>query len=443
MKIAIIGTGIAGLGAAYLLNRIYDIELFEANDYIGGHTNTITVMDEGQPLNVDTGFIVYNTTTYPLLMRLFDELDVPTQPSNMSFSTSCRRTGFEYGSQIPMGLFARKRNLISPTFWQVITDYLRFGREGEVDRHNPRYQDYTLGEYVKEKGFSQSFVKYQLLPMTSAIWSSPQATIEDFPLVYLLNFYAHHGVLDRRKGVKWRTVTGGSQEYVTKLVQPFRHKIYLNSPVTAVKRYPNHVTLTLKDGSQHTYAHVVIATHSDQALRLLADATPTEQDILGKLPYEQNTAVLHTDENTLPRHRAAWASWNYTLGADGNQEQPASLTYWMNALQSLKSNTNYCVTINPNDPIRPKHIIKTMQYAHPVYTMESLAAQRRLPEINGKNRTHFCGAYCGYGFHEDGLRSGVAAAAQLGVHWDDDKIQTTLTLDNQSVGISSSLPLNM
>ena len=417
LKIAIIGTGISGLAAAYLLHRVHDIELFEANDYIGGHTNTVVVDDDGRSLAVDTGFIVYNTTTYPNLMRLFDQLGVATQESNMSFSLSCRETGFEYGNTLLSSLKARKRNLVSRDFWRMIADHLRFSRDALRDVHDSGYANITLGQYIREKKYSPSFVRYMLTPMASAIWSSPRRAIHDFPAQYLFHFYINHGLLQGSEPVYWRTVTGGSHMYVKKLVQPFRDKIHLNCAVRAVRREPEQVILTLEDGSQRLYDHVVIATHSDQALRLLTNPSPEEQAILGQIHYQRNTAVLHTDERLLPRHRAAWASWNYTLHRGQKSDNPTTLTYWMNSLQQLDTQKNYCVTINPGDAVNPKTVLKTIMYEHPIYSLESLAAQKRLPEINGTRRTHYCGAYCGYGFHEDGMNAGLVVAEQLGATW--------------------------
>ncbi|MGB0385937.1 MAG: NAD(P)/FAD-dependent oxidoreductase [Ardenticatenaceae bacterium] len=415
-KIAIIGTGISGLAAAHVLHRVHDIEVFEAQEYIGGHTNTVVVDDGGRSLAVDTGFIVYNTTTYPNLMRLFDELGVPTQESNMSFSLSCRETGFEYGNSLLSSLKARPRNLVSRDFLRMVYDHLRFSRDVQRDVDDPSYANARLGEYIREKKYSSSFVRYMLTPMASAIWSSPRRAIHDFPAQYLFHFYINHGLLQGSQPVYWRTVSGGSHVYVKKLVQPFRHKIHLNCAVRAVRRHEAHVSLILEDGTEKVYDHVVIATHSDQALRLLADPSPEEQAILGQIAYQRNTAVLHTDESVLPRHPAAWASWNYTLYAGQDADNPTSLTYWMNSLQKLDTNTNYCVTINPNH-INPDRIIKTITYEHPVYSLQSLAAQKRLPQINGTRRTHYCGAYCGYGFHEDGMNAGLAVAQQLGASW--------------------------
>jgi uncharacterized protein len=414
MKIAIIGTGISGLASAYLLNRIHDIEVFEANDYIGGHTNTITVSDAGRPLPIDTGFIVYNTKTYPNLTRLFAELDVPSQWSNMSFSVSSRQTGFEYGSD---DLFAQRRNVFNPQLWQIMGDFVRFGRDAKHALAVPHYADYTLGQFAAEKRYSNAFQQYCLIPAASAIWSSPHSVIYDFPAQYFFRFYENHGLLGTNGGVRWRTVTGGSQVYVQKLTAGFRDKIHLNCGATSIRRHENGVTLTLADGSVREFDQVVIATHSDQALRLLADPSSDETDILGKIPYEKNTAILHTDASVLPRSHRAWAAWNYTLHAGEGRDQPASLTYWMNSLQSLETKTNYFVTLNPDASLDPKRIIKTIEYAHPVYSPGSLKARLRLPKINGQRHTHYCGAYATYGFHEDGFNAGLTVAKSLGAEW--------------------------
>jgi predicted NAD/FAD-binding protein len=271
----------------------------------------------------------------------------------------------------------------------------------------------TLGDYIAEKGYSDSFLNYLLLPMASAIWSSPQRGIYDFPARYLLNFYANHGVLDAGAGVQWRTVTGGSFMYVEPLVAPFRDKLHLNTPIQAVRRLVDGVVLTLPNGEERRYDKAVIATHSDQALRLLADPSGDEQAVLGAMPYAKNRAILHTDERVMPARKAAWASWNYTLHRGRSQDDPAALTYWMNCLQNLDSDTDYFVTLNPADDIAPNKIIKEIQYAHPQYSLTSLAAQRRMPDINGANHAYFCGAYCGHGFHEDGLKAALVVVDLL------------------------------
>jgi predicted NAD/FAD-binding protein len=405
------------LASAYFLHRAHDIEVFEKNDYIGGHTHTVEVSEHGRAIPVDTGFIVYNTTTYPNLTRLFAELGVPTQASSMSFSVSSPATGLEYNSDNLNGLFAARRNALNPGFWRMLRDYARFGPEARAVVEDSRYAGATLRDFVAEKQYSNEFLDYCLIPAASAIWSCPHSIIYDFPAQYLFRFYGNHGLLNLKSDIQWRTVTGGSREYVRRMVRGWRDRIHLNSGVQSVRRHAQGVTLTLAGGAQREFDHVVIATHSDQALRLLADPDPAERDILSHLRYQPNTAVLHTDTSVLPRHRRAWAAWNYITGPGRAADEPASLTYWMNSLQSLDAAQDYCVTVNPVTPIRPEKIIRTLRYEHPIYSLEALAAQKRLPQISGQRRTHFAGAYFGYGFHEDGMRAGLNVARALGVDW--------------------------
>lgn len=417
MNIAVIGTGIAGLSSAYLLNRKHHVDLYEANDYIGGHSNTIEVEHQGRPLPIDTGFIVYNETTYPNLVRLFDELDVPTKYAPMSFSLSDLNSGLEYGTRTPAGIFAQPGNTLRPAYWRFLSDFGRFFKAARGAIDDPSTEDLTLGEFVDRHQLSEAFRRFYIVPMVSAIWSSPLGTAAQFPARYMMRFYDNHGLLDVRSPVRWRTVDGGSRTYVGKILAELRGKVHLSTPVRGIERHVDGVTLMLPDGEARRYDHVVIATHSDQALKLLADPSDAERDILGAIPYEPSTAVLHTDERAMPRRRAAWASWNYVLEAAPGQDQKASLTYWMNELQTLNVDANYFVTMNPVMDIDPAKIVRTIQYAHPVYTLDSLAARRRLLEINGQHHTHFAGAYFYYGFHEDGMRSGVEVARDLGVEW--------------------------
>ncbi len=371
--------------------------------------------DNGRPLPVDTGFIVYNPVTYPGLIRLFDELGVPTKASQMSFSVSDTRTGLEYGSATLDSFFAQRRNVFNPRFWGLIRSFLRFRQEGRAAITDPAYARYTLGQWLAEKHYGWLFVRDFMIPATSAIWSSPLKVVHDFPLQYLLGFYQNHGLFDPHR-VRWQTVVGGSRIYVEKITAGFRDRIQVRNGALAIRRQADGIRVKLADGSESEFDQVVLATHSDQALRLLADATPAEREILGALLYQPNDVVFHTDTNLLPRRRRAWASWNYRVYSPGD-DQPVSMTYWMNSLQGLETEADYCVTVNANEPIREDRVIRHFVYDHPLYSFTSLAAQKRLPEINGLNRTHFCGAWCGYGFHEDGLQAAVKVAANLGVSW--------------------------
>jgi predicted NAD/FAD-binding protein len=418
MRIAIIGGGISGLAAAYLLNRRHRVDLFEANDYVGGHSNTVAVYHNGQPLAIDIGFIVYNEHTYPNLTRLFDELDVPTQYAPMSFSLTDMSTGWEYGTRTAVGIFAKPTNALRPKYWRFLADFGRFFKAARLAKDDPTYDQMTLDDFLTRHRLSDVFRQFYIVPMVSAIWSSPLGTAAEFPARYMMRFYDNHGLLEVNSPVKWRTVTGGSQVYVQKILHTLRGDICTSTPVHSVERHADGVTLQLSSGQTCHYDHVVITTHSDQALRLLADPSDEEREILGAIPYETGTAVLHTDEALLPRRRTAWAAWNYMLKDEPGTDQKASLTYWMNELQTLNVETNYFVTMNPVIDIEPDKVIARIQYAHPVYTLDSLAARRRLPEINGKRHTHYAGAYFSYGFHEDGMKSGVDVARDLGIEWD-------------------------
>lgn len=428
-RVIIIGTGIAGMTAAYLLNRAYDIQVFESADYIGGHTNTMSVQEGNRTIPVDTGFIVCNPLAYPGLMRLFQEVGVETQQSLMSFSVSDRVTGFELGSRSLNNTFAQRRQLINPRFWKFILDFFRFNREAAEAMTDPKYANHTIGQFLQEKRYSGMFVHHFIIPATSAIWSTPYQFTYKYPAQSLFRFYRNHGLVGGQR-TKWRTVTGGSQAYVPKVTASYRDRIHVNNGARSVRRTANGVTVSLMDGSQCEADHVVFACHSDQALALLEDPTPQEREILSNVPYLANDVILHTDPRLMPRNRRAWESWNYMLytkytGADTSKhaaqdDQPVTLTYWMNCLQSLKklgAQKDYFVTVNPQELIDPSKVIRKFVYHHPQYDFNTIRAQARLPEINGVKETHFCGAWCRYGFHEDGLQSAVTVAANLGIQW--------------------------
>lgn len=408
MRIAIVGTGVSGLVAAHLLKREHDVVVFEARDRIGGHVNTIEVEGvDDERLRVDTGFIVYNEHNYPLFTRLIGQLGVATQPSNMSFSVKCDRTGIEYNGSTLRQIFAQKRNLLRPSFHRMLRDILRFNREAGPAIANGA-AGLTLGEYVRSAGYSEGLCDLYLLPMGSALWSVPRDQVLEMPAAFFVSFFENHGMLTVDDRPEWRVIAGGSNTYLEPLVQPFRDAIRTSTPVTSVSRADDHV---LVNGEQ--FHEVVFACHSDQALAALDDATPRERELLEALPYQANDVVLHTDSSVLPRRTNAWGSWNYHIR--GGDDGPATVTYNMNMLQTLSGPETYCVTLNATDTIDPSAILYRTTYHHPIYTNAGFDAQARHAEISGVNRTHYCGAYWGFGFHEDGVRSGVRVAEHFGV----------------------------
>lgn len=408
MRIAIVGSGVSGLVAAHLLHDAHDVVVFEARDRIGGHVNTIEVDGaDGEALQIDTGFIVYNEHNYPLFSKLIQRLGVSTQPSNMSFSVKCDRTGIEYNGSTLRQIFAQKRNLLRPSFHRMLGDILRFNREAgpAIAAGAPGR---TLGEYVRDAGYSSGLRDLYLLPMGSALWSVPRDQVLNMPAAFFVSFFENHGMLTVDDRPEWRVIKGGSNAYLKPLVDPFRDRVRTSTPVTSVSRDEAHV---LVNGEQ--FDRVVFACHSDQALAILDDATTTERTLLSALPYQANDVVLHTDATLLPRRKAAWGSWNYSIR--GGDDGPATVTYNMNMLQTLRTSRTYCVTLNATDAIDPAKILYRTTYHHPIYTNAGFDAQARHADISGVNRTHYCGAYWGFGFHEDGVRSGVRVAEHFGV----------------------------
>jgi len=411
MRIAVVGAGISGLAAAHLLSRAHEVTVFEANDYPGGHTHTHDVRIGEKIWAVDSGFIVFNERTYPNFIKLLNRLGVASQPTEMSFSVVDRRSGLQYRSTNLNTLFAQRRNLFRPSFWRLLADILRFRREF------PRWYgsedlSVSLGELVRTGGYSRSFVDQFLVPMGSAIWSADPARFLDFPAAAFVTFFHNHGILDLRDQPRWLVIAGGSREYVKPLCAPFRNRLRLSSPVVRVRRHPDRVEILPRGGEAERYDQLVLACHSDQALALLADATPAEREILGAIPYQKNEAVLHTDRAWLPSRRRAWASWNCLI-PEKTLAAPC-LTYYMNRLQSLEAPQPFCVTLNPPVAIAEERVLRRMVYHHPVYSEAAFRAHRRWEEINGTNRTWFCGAYWGYGFHEDGLNSALAVCKKFG-----------------------------
>jgi len=415
MKIAVIGTGISGLVAAYLLAEAHDITVFEANGYIGGHTHTVDVASPGGAVAVDTGFIVFNAKTYPNFIRLMETLGVAWQSSNMSFSVQCEKTGLIFSPSTLASLFAQRRNLVRPAFYRMLADAMRFRRRAAdlIEQGDDRI---TLAAYLHKEKYSRGFIEHFIVPMGAAIWSADPQRFMHFPARYFVTFFHHHGFLNIREQPEWRTIKGGSSRYIAPLTRRFRDRIRLNTPVGRVRRHADKVEVTTGDGTDHRFDQVVIAAHSDQALRMLADPSPAETQILGAIGYQENFTVLHRDVSLMPSLRTAWASWNYRIPRKALDR--VALTYNMNLLQNLPPQDPFCVTLNMADAIDPAKKIKEIVYHHPIYDPVSLAARKRREEINGVNRTWYCGAYWGYGFHEDGVNSALAVARHFGMGLD-------------------------
>lgn len=412
MKIAIVGTGIAGMVTGYLLSQDHQIEVYEANDYVGGHTHTIPVKSRNLTYPVDTGFVVFNHHTYPNFTRLLELLGVSSEPTEMSFSVRCERSGLEYNGTSLNTLFAQRTNLLRPRFHRMIKDILRFYREAPL-LLNTNEDGPTLGEFLESNDYSKSFVKQHLIPMGSAIWSADPQKMLSFPFVSFVQFFVNHGFMQIAHRPQWHIIKGGSCEYVRVLTARYRSNIRLNTPVKWIRRHPKHVQIKARGRDPENFDAVVLATHSDQAFQVLADPSEREREILSQMPYQKNQVALHSDASLLPRRALARASWNYHLTQE--KVSAPTVTYYMNSLQNLHSQTDFCVTLNRTSFIRPDQIIKEMIYSHPVFTHRSVAAQRRYKEINGVNNTYYCGAYWGYGFHEDGVNSALEVGKQFGV----------------------------
>jgi hypothetical protein len=409
MRIAVIGSGISGLASAWLLSREHAVTLFEANDYFGGHTHTHNIEHEGQRLAVDSGFIVFNPTHYPLLTRLFAELGVQSQPTTMSFSVRNAASGLEYNAASLDTLFCQRRNLVSPRFWMMMRDLLRFYREAPA-LLTARGPGPTVGAYLAAGGYGAAFRDEHLLPMAAALWSAPASRILQFPAQYLVRFMANHQMLQISGRSPWRVVSGGSASYVSALRARWRLDERLNCPVRSVRRGPASVQIISEAGTEY-FDQVVLACHSDQSLAMLVDASDRERDILGAIPYQDNETILHTDASLLPLRRKAWAAWNAFVPA--NPSEVCTVSYCINLLQGLTSRAPLVVTLDRTSAVDPAKMLRRMRYRHPVYTQGSVAAQSRRAEIQGLRRTWFAGAYWGWGFHEDGIRSAVDVCTAL------------------------------
>ncbi|WP_434604786.1 FAD-dependent oxidoreductase [Pseudomonas sp. Z4-7] len=412
MRIAIIGSGISGLTCAYLLSRQHQVSLFEADNRIGGHTHTVDVEWAGQRYGVDTGFIVYNDWTYRNFIRLMDQLGVASRPTEMSFSVHDPASGLEYKGHTLGSLFAQRRNLLSPGFWGMLLDILRFNRQATADLLAQRIDASTrLGDYLHAQGYGGRFIEQYILPMGSAIWSMSPAGMMEFPLQFFLRFCHNHGLLSVDQRPQWRVIEGGSRGYIEPLCAGFREHIHLDCPVRRVSRDADGVTVHSRRGIER-FDKVVFACHSDQALALLETASVAEAEVLGALAYARNEVLLHTDTRLLPQRRNAWASWNYRLG--GPPEAPAALTYNMNILQGLDAPVTFCVSLNQSESVDPAQVLARFDYAHPQYSLAGVAAQARQGDLQGRQHSYFCGAYWANGFHEDGVVSALAVARHFG-----------------------------
>jgi predicted NAD/FAD-binding protein len=414
MNLAIVGSGIAGLGAAYELRRYYadtkrlQISMFEQNSYVGGHSNTAVIKHQTGTSRVDTGFMVFNKVTYPNLTRLFEELRVPVSKTDMSFSLQHVNSGLEYSGASFGRLFGQKRNLISPRFWRMLWQLNRFNNEAQLNLSNPSFDETTLEEYVQSQGYGKDLLQLYLIPISGAIWSGTKENMSRFPIKTLLRFFYNHGFLGMTSQHQWWTVDGGSCRYVERLVEFIKPQIELNLRVTAITKRSNSVELITNQGALH-FDQVIVATHADQALRILSEPTPIETKLLSKFQYQSNDVLLHTDASVMPNSKACWSSWNYRIG----KQNDASVHYWMNSLQNVSNTKNIFVSLNSENLVHQEHVLNRFKYDHPIFSIEAVAAQKQLLQLNHQSsnqRVFFCGSYFRYGFHEDALLSGYEAA---------------------------------
>lgn len=411
-RIAIIGSGIAGLGCAHFLHRAFDVTIFEQNDYAGGHTNTVTVKEDGRELPVDTGFMVFNHVTYPLLTRLFRELNVETKRTDMSFAVKHEPARLEYNGRSLDTIFGNRLQLLNPRFWRFLLQVSRFNTETAAALDDPRFARMTLAEYAAARGYGRDFLDLYIVPMGGAVWSTPPDKMLRFPAVSLMRFWYNHGFLGMKTRHPWWTVVNGSQSYARKLTAPFRDRIRLNSPVVRIERGPSGVKVTPRHGAPQNFDKVILASHADQSLRMLADPTPLENELLPAFQYQANTATLHSDEQFMPWTKRCWASWNYRVAADGT----STTHYWMNRLQGVSDKVNYFVSLNADAEIDPAKVLRRIAYEHPLFDLAAIDAQKRLPELNrlsADQTTYYCGSYFRYGFHEDAFGSAVSLCREL------------------------------
>ncbi|MEM8987775.1 MAG: FAD-dependent oxidoreductase [Pseudomonadota bacterium] len=413
LNIAVIGSGISGMSAAWLLSQNHNVVVYEKGDYIGGHTNTVDAHLKSGVVPVDTGFIVYNPPNYPNFTALLNHLGVENVETCMSFSASIDDGAIEYSGQGVSAMCAKATNVLRPRFWRMLCDLVRFYKSAQKFADDPAYEHYTLGRFLDEKGYSKDFLYDHLLPMAAAIWSMPVEDALDYPLGAFVRFYANHGLLKLANQPIWNTVANGSRSYVSEITKPYADNILLNTGVEAVSRSADGVAVHDRQGGVRIFDHIVIASHADEALSMLSDADDRERDLLGAFRYQRNKAILHTDEGFMPEARRAWASWNYMSTRAGDQRE-VCVTYWMNRLQNLDCPEDVFVTLNTFRPPREGTVLRTFLYDHPIFDLAAVKAQKDLWDIQGVRRTWFCGSYFGHGFHEDGLQSGLAVAEALG-----------------------------
>jgi predicted NAD/FAD-binding protein len=412
MKTAIIGTGIAGMGCGHFLHQHDELTIYEQNDYVGGHTNTVTVDEDGKPVYIDTGFMVFNYKTYPNLCRLFANLKAPVKKTEMSFSVQHVPSRLEYSGSSINHLFAQRKNIFNPRYIKMLMQIGRFNKESVNILDDSNYADYSIGQYIKEFGYSDDMLWKYLVPMSSAVWSTPMEQMLDFPAVTLIRFFQNHGFLGLDTQHQWYTLDKGSQSYREILIRPFKHRVYVNRKAIKVSRIGEKAIVSAADGSQEAFDRVIIATHGDQALAILESSTNEEQKLLSAFKYQYNKAVLHTDEAIMPKAKLAWSSWNYRIQEQGGKLLPSTI-YWMNKLQQVSDKKNYFVSINPHDNLDEKKIIKEIDYEHPLFDVPAINAQAGLNTLNQKGPVYFCGSYFKYGFHEDAFASAVNLCSQL------------------------------
>ncbi len=421
MRIAIIGAGVSGLVAARMLHQDHEIVVYEAGHYAGGHANSVDVELDDEQFTVDTGFMVFNDRTYPNFCRLLEILGTPARSSDMSFSVRCDRTGLEYQGSSFNGLFAQRQNLLRPEFHQMLADIVRFNRESReyVATGN---RETKLGRFLEQGNYGEMFRQQYLIPMIAAIWSAPPSEILEFPAIFIIRFFDNHGLLQVRDRPVWKTIPGGSREYIRALVAPFRSLVQLNAPVESIRRHAECVQVEAL-GHTESFDKIVLATHADQSLRMLADVDDKEQEFLGAFPYQENEAILHIDTTQLPRRPRAWASWNYRVGEKSAGR--ASVTYDLSRLQRIHSPVPILLTLNPTAPVDPAKMLRRFTYHHPVFSLHSIAAQSRFGQLQGHRRTYYCGAYRFNGFHEDGVNSALEVGAHFGKGLEDCKAAST------------------